>query len=177
MEDGEDDDSDGSGEDEHDAAWLLEQNAWLMEELESKDGAWLAFPFACSFACGLRLIPCVLLSRLFTSRLLICFLCASCFVYCLLDSLCFACSPVLLRVRWLFAHLFACSCVCCLCVFSVCLFVYSLLVNCYSTKPAKPKSASRRLSLGLFVHVSCVCVCFVVGVVVDLTLVFLAPFR
>lgn len=24
--------------DEHDSTWLLEQNAWLMEELESKDG-------------------------------------------------------------------------------------------------------------------------------------------
>lgn len=24
--------------DERDAAWLLEQNAWLMEELEAKDG-------------------------------------------------------------------------------------------------------------------------------------------
>lgn len=35
--------------DEHDSAWLLEQNAWLMEELDSKDGE-------CFFtvgACGL----------------------------------------------------------------------------------------------------------------------------
>ena len=28
--------------DEHDSAWLLEQNAWLMEELESKDGECLS---------------------------------------------------------------------------------------------------------------------------------------
>lgn len=28
--------------DEHDSAWLLEQNAWLMEELEAKDGECLS---------------------------------------------------------------------------------------------------------------------------------------
>eukprot|EP00752_Nemacystus_decipiens_P002606 g2439.t1 len=42
IEAGEDEGSDCGGDedggaDEHDAAWLLEQNAWLMEELESKD--------------------------------------------------------------------------------------------------------------------------------------------
>jgi len=37
----------GNGDvvDEHDAAWLLEQNAWLMEELESKDGKWYMYIF------------------------------------------------------------------------------------------------------------------------------------
>ena len=45
--------------DEHDSAWLLEQNAWLMEELDAKDGECLVLmeegvgvDAACSVACG-----------------------------------------------------------------------------------------------------------------------------
>lgn len=33
--------------DEHDSAWLLEQNAWLMEELDSKDGEWFVTVGTC----------------------------------------------------------------------------------------------------------------------------------